>query len=57
MLNFFGPNIYYPWVIPLLTGLCLDFVQLITTLWVLPFNQFSVHLLSTDLAHTSLTCL
>jgi len=33
-----------PWGTLLITGLQLDFVPLITSLWAWPFRQFSIHL-------------
>jgi len=32
-----------PWGTPLVTGLRIDSAPLMTTLWVLPFSQFSIH--------------
>ncbi|KAK4806792.1 hypothetical protein QYF61_005588 [Mycteria americana] len=43
MLNRTGPSID-PWATPLVTGIQLDFVPLIATLWAQPFSQFSIHL-------------
>ena len=42
VLNRTGPSIY-SWGPLLVTGLQLDFVPLITTLWAWPFSQFSIH--------------
>ncbi|GAB0181629.1 hypothetical protein GRJ2_000628200 [Grus japonensis] len=44
ILNRTGPSID-PWTTPLVTGLQLDFVPLITTLWAWPFSRFSIHLI------------
>ena len=41
-LNKTGPSTD-PWGTPLVTSLQLDSVPLMTTLWVLPFSQFSIH--------------
>ena len=41
-LNRIGPGIE-PWHTPLVTGLQLDLMQLITTLWAWQLNYLSVH--------------
>lgn len=43
MLNGIGPSID-PWDTPLVTGIPLVFVPLITSLWAHLFSQFSIHL-------------
>lgn len=42
-LNRIGPGVE-PWHTPLMTGLQLDFMRLITTLWALQLSRFSIHL-------------
>jgi len=56
VLNRTGPSID-PWGTPLVTGLQLDFMLLITSLRARPFSHFLVHLIDAYAAPTSIASL